>query len=342
MKAFALFALIVAAAAALCFAAPAPYPLVVNSQSSQLNPIIVYRGSPYTIRAQFVDGTTSADITGYTPFASWSSNATATGIATAGVSIVNATNGQVDLTFPATAFNFAPGRYVYEIGLSNQTVRNGVLDLRGSPYTAGATNLTFGTNLNFASFDGYTSADTYGPYAAGSNVWFRAVGSAGRYYIDASVQSSGQTNVTHNSLLGLNTGDYQHLTAAELAVATNAQGYVDGGFMANVQGAALTNSWQTDIGDAGTAYTNAWVAADAAQSAEFSNTLVAVAGDTMTGDLNGGGSHLTNWASVAITGTPSVNGTNSYWTREGPTLDGTNTIFVGQYDGTNVYLEVTF
>lgn len=156
-------------------AAPTPYPLEVNSQSLTLPAIEMYRASQRTIRITYKDGASASDITGHTPWMSWATNETATTMVTSSVSIVTATSGVADATFSAADLNYAPGRYVYHVGLTTNGIstvyRHGVMIIRGSPFTVGVDPTTFTSNINWNLFV-YSATATGGPYRAGNNITF--------------------------------------------------------------------------------------------------------------------------------------------------------------------------
>ena len=143
--------------AALAHAAPAPYPITINSRSTSTAPIEAYRSSPKTIRVSFTDGATASDITGHTVWMSWSTNAAAATAMTSTVSVVSATGGVADCTFSAAALNHAPGRYLYEVGVTTNSelrvYRQGVMLLRGSPYATGGGTQGWSAAVNI---DAYT------------------------------------------------------------------------------------------------------------------------------------------------------------------------------------------
>ena len=62
---------------AATIAAPDPYPITVNSQAETLPQLVLYRASQRTVRLTYMDGADASDITGATPWMSWSTNASA-------------------------------------------------------------------------------------------------------------------------------------------------------------------------------------------------------------------------------------------------------------------------
>lgn len=131
--------------------APAPYPVTINSRSSELPGIWAERGMQQEYALTFADGATASDLSGKTVWMSWATNATATVCTTASVSIVTATSGTATATFSASSLNYTPGRYIYEVGTAsngvNRSYGKGYLTINGSPYGSGATTINWSSNL---------------------------------------------------------------------------------------------------------------------------------------------------------------------------------------------------
>jgi hypothetical protein len=125
--------------AVVTMAAPAPYPITVNSRSQTAPPLLVYAANEAVIRASFVDGSTASDLsTNAVPFLNWATNANAQAISTSTYSVVSSTGGVVDFTFDPTALNYNPGSYIYEVGCKTTTsvvrvYRQGTFQIQGSP-----------------------------------------------------------------------------------------------------------------------------------------------------------------------------------------------------------------
>jgi hypothetical protein len=102
---------------------------------------------------------------------SWSTNASAATVSTATVAIVVATNGTATASFSASAMDYAPGRYIYEVGTSTGTVksvyRQGVLEILGSPYATGAGLAPWTTNGSASELSGCSSGAVPRP----TNTW---------------------------------------------------------------------------------------------------------------------------------------------------------------------------
>ena len=175
--------------AACAMAQPAPYPLTINSQAATAPQLDAFRASPKTVRVQFMDGTNRVDLTTLTSndvFLSWSPFSTSTTRVVASARIHNVTNGQVDFTFAVSNLNYAPGRYLYECGISNAVVRQGILVINGSPYGTGAQPISFATSVNWNAIswvnlpayitDAPADATTYGRK---SNAWVSVGGGGG-------------------------------------------------------------------------------------------------------------------------------------------------------------------
>jgi len=145
-------------------AAPPATPLTVNIASENLPQLTAYEASGRKLTVTVKNGSSAVDLTSYTPFVSWSLTDTASSTITATVAIVTATSGVFTATFDAADMNYDPGRYVYHIGLDSDTVRNGTLILKGSPYSSGADPADFGTNFNYATISEFSNTSTHGPY----------------------------------------------------------------------------------------------------------------------------------------------------------------------------------
>lgn len=154
-----LSSLVILLSACIAGAAPAPYPIDVNSRAQSAPAITCYRANSFTIRATYLDGQTASDLTGAIPFLSWATNTTAASVSTSSWAFAGSpTNGIVDFTFAPAAVNFTPGRYIYEVGVktSNNVVsvyRQGVFFIVGSPAAAGVGAVDW-TNL-----PGYISSE---------------------------------------------------------------------------------------------------------------------------------------------------------------------------------------
>lgn len=156
---------------------PAPYPIILNSQSSDRPPLQFYQANQRTIRVTFRDGTNFVNLTGATPFMTFSTNAYSAALVTSSYSVVSSATGIVDFTFSAQAFNLRGGPFVYEGGVRDSNnvpvvYGQGPLRLNPSPYLTGASPTTFGTNVNWATFTSYLNTALYGPYRAGANISF--------------------------------------------------------------------------------------------------------------------------------------------------------------------------
>ncbi|HAX91575.1 MAG TPA: hypothetical protein DCY07_05115, partial [Rhodospirillaceae bacterium] len=155
--------LVFLALAGYAVAAPAPYPINVNSRNDSAPGILAYRGNETVFRATFNDGGTASDLTNCTPFMQWSTSNTAAAASTSTWAFVgNTASGVVDFTFSPSAVNYAPGRYVYEIGVLTGTVprtyRQGVFTIQGSPMGQGVAAVNWTTNL-FLNWDSITWAN---------------------------------------------------------------------------------------------------------------------------------------------------------------------------------------
>lgn len=161
-----LSSLVILLSACIAGAAPAPYPITVNSRAQSAPAVTCYRANSFTIRATFLDGQTASDLTGAIPFLSWATNTTAASVSTSSWAFAGSpTNGIVDFTFAPAAVNFTPGRYIYEVGVktSNSVVsvyRQGIFFIVGSPTAAGVGAVDWTTSLNWDLID-WTNLPNY-------------------------------------------------------------------------------------------------------------------------------------------------------------------------------------
>ena len=152
-------AFIFTALAGLAMSAPAPYPVTVNSRAQTAPPVIAYRGNESVFRVSFVDGSTASDLTGVVPFMAWATNASATVNSTSTYAVVgSATNGVVDFTFSPASVNYAPYRYMYEVGVKStsgvpRVYRQGTFTIAGSPIGGGASAFVGTTNVSWAAYN---------------------------------------------------------------------------------------------------------------------------------------------------------------------------------------------
>lgn len=146
--------LIFAATVMMTRGAPAPYPITIDSRVLTAPDLLVYRSAQSVIRVSYADGGVKSDVTGLTPFCAWSTNSDSATARTSSWAYVVATNGTVDFTFAPSSVNYTPGRYIYQVGLTQTSgvasvYREGVFTIHGSPYASGAaigwtTNITIG------------------------------------------------------------------------------------------------------------------------------------------------------------------------------------------------------
>ena len=195
------------ALAGLSLAAPAPYPLTVNSRAQTAPPVIAYRGNESTFRVSFVDGSTASDLTGVVPFMAWATNASATVNSTSTYAVVgSATNGVVDFTFSPASVNYTPYRYMYEVGVKStsgipRVYRQGTFTIAGSPIGGGASAFVGTTNVSWAAFNwiGFPSyllvSDTNG-WETGSHAGLATTGSVDSIFGDmlAHLKDYAETN----------------------------------------------------------------------------------------------------------------------------------------------------
>lgn len=145
-------------AAVAALAAPAPFPVTVNSRAQTAPPLTVYRANESLFRVQFTDGFAGSDVSAYHPFLAWATSSTAVAVSTAAVQVVGASTGLVDFTFSPASVNFAAGRYLYEVGLRTtngvpRVYRQGAFTILGSPTGGGAGAVTWTTGVDWESIE---------------------------------------------------------------------------------------------------------------------------------------------------------------------------------------------
>ena len=126
---------------ALCFG-QAPEPLIVDSQSQTLTRKTVYQWEGKKYRVYFKDGGEATDLTALNPHVGWSTNRYVQGWYPATVTIIDASNGIVDATFPSTSF-FTPSvsdGFVYGawVGTGPTVYQQAALTVLPSPFTGGS------------------------------------------------------------------------------------------------------------------------------------------------------------------------------------------------------------
>jgi len=140
----------------LAFAqAPAPYPVLVDSQRATVPALEVFQANAITFRASFKSGNVSNGIVTESPFMYWQPfGATNATVVTANWSIVSAPSGVVDFAFTPGDLNFAAGTYSYQVGLEQsggpQVIKQGSFTIRPSQASIGAEPIAFATtNVNW-------------------------------------------------------------------------------------------------------------------------------------------------------------------------------------------------
>jgi hypothetical protein len=303
-------------AAASVFA-QAPIPLTIDSRSPTAPGIDPYQASRTQYRVTFMDGTNPVSLTSLAPWMSWSTNAYATGIATASYSIVSSASGIVDFTFSASALNptSGPGRYLYEVGLratAGITVyRQGVLTLRGSPYASGVPAATWTTNsVNWGLINWTGLPTTLAGYGIVDGVDLANLLAVSNQVVTAQADIDAHELLTGTNVHGLgsaarsNVSDFASAAQGALA-ATALQVEADTNAIAQlVTHAALSGTNAHGLGSASTASTDAFATAaqglladSALQSEADTNALARLATHSNTPAMtahSGLGSAATN------------------------------------------------
>jgi hypothetical protein len=135
--------------------APAPLPLLVDSERATVAAIEVFQANVITIRASYKSGNTANTIATETPFLYWLPfGATNSTVVTARWDIVTSNPAVVDFTFLPADLNYAPGTYAYQVGLDVDdgptVVKQGSLVIKASAASIGADPIAFAsTNVNW-------------------------------------------------------------------------------------------------------------------------------------------------------------------------------------------------
>lgn len=139
--------------------APAPYPILVDSQRDTVAALQVFQANAITFRASFKSGGTANSIVAETPFMYWQPfGATNATVVTAQWSIVSAPSGIVDFAFTPASLNYAAGTYTYQIGLDQSggplVIKQGVFKINPSAASIGAEPIVFSTtNISWGSIN---------------------------------------------------------------------------------------------------------------------------------------------------------------------------------------------
>lgn len=155
MRAVVIAAVAVLAAAASAVADP-PRAISVDYTYPTAPALQVYRANARTFTVTVKNSGTVVDLTGYTPSMWWATSNTASSYVTGTCAVVTATAGTFRCSFSSAALNYAPGTYVYGIGLTSgtyTTARMGTLVITGDPAASGATPLaTSSTNVTIGAY----------------------------------------------------------------------------------------------------------------------------------------------------------------------------------------------
>ena len=169
---------ILAAGLLLCMpghtAPPTPEDVTIDIGDATAPSITVFRANDRTYRVTLTDGTNDVDLTGTTFAMSWKQNANSTQQVVAAAVAVDLTAGIVDYTFTAADLNFKPGRYLYEVlvtdgGGSVATWNQGDFIIRPSPAATGASPTSFGNTLNWNTLTSYSGN---WPFTPGAGITF--------------------------------------------------------------------------------------------------------------------------------------------------------------------------
>ena len=148
-----LLAMIAVAACGTVRANPPATPISIDWTSGSAPGLTVYQAGPRVYDVTVRNGGTAVNLTGYTPVMYWSTSNTAASVVTGSVAIVTATSGTFRATFSASDLNYTQGAYLYGVGLTSNnytTARQGALRILYDPLAAGASAVTWSTNVNLS------------------------------------------------------------------------------------------------------------------------------------------------------------------------------------------------
>lgn len=133
-------------------AAPAPYPITVNSQVLEAPAITASEAEAKTYRVSFKDGALPSDVSVSIPSMTYAvSNISGIGYFTSSWAFVDGgTGGVVDFTFTASNMNNDPTTYVYRVGTTLSTYKIGRLTIDPNFFASGIPLPEPTTNMNWA------------------------------------------------------------------------------------------------------------------------------------------------------------------------------------------------
>ena len=269
------------------FAQVAPYPLPIDSQTAIPPDLEMFQANKRVVRITFTDGGAVLNGTNCTPFLWWSTSEHASGIVTASVVWVTASNGIADATFTPAMLNTNGQGWVYGAGVldagGNPLVyEHGSFRIRPDPFATGAGAIIWTTNtvnLSLYTFTGTMPAANISGLQVGvtgttyiAGYTYNSFVSNGVYYLGTNAPAGGggggsTGDVVLATLLATNTEN----SIRDRAYADNLTNGIIG--VATQQAAADAASRYVPLGTKIPASTNADVAA--AVSAGVSNAIVA-------------------------------------------------------------------
>jgi hypothetical protein len=250
--------------------APAPYPVLVDSQRATVPALEVFQANAVTFRASFKSGNIANAIVTESPFMYWQPyGATNATVVTANWSIVSAPSGVVDFAFTPADLNFAAGTYSYQVGLEQsggpQVIKQGSFTIRPSQASIGAAPIVFATtNINWGSIN-WTGLPAY-EYQTNT---IAQVATLNASIATASNALSGQINTASNALNDRITAVSNSLFATSVA---------------------YSNALHTQIQAVNDA--SKWSQFQATQTVNMANNSITNAGNVQAVSINGDGAAI--------------------------------------------------
>jgi hypothetical protein len=241
-------------------AAPPPYPVEIDTQSTKAPKLTVNQNNDRTFRVTFKDDDVAQDITGHTASMTYSPTVHDSVYATSTTTIVSGPLGVADFYFSAAQLNTNGSAFVYEVTLVDTdtnlvTYKQGTLVIKKSPFASGGTAVTW---VNLVNFNTLTE----------TGVIDGVVVSNGVFYGDG----AGLTNISGS-------GD----TRLDNTTATN-----------------LVNMGTFDITNAGTVTATAFVGDGSGITGISGGTDTRLDNTTATNDVNMGANNISNVANTYV------------------------------------------
>lgn len=342
------------------FAAVTPrFDLVVDtSEQSSSESLVFVQASSQNLGIQYTtNGTVAQNLTGATTVKFYYTPTNEAWLVTVTGTVENATNGQILFSFTPSNLNTNSGtsyfNWISDVtdGTNTMAYAYGRMVLQKNISAQNIPALTTNRSLVWTDYV-YTGTLLYGPYLAGTNMYFENYGTNGQVRINA---SNAVASITGSTYINITTSGTDRTISAASTLATDAEVTAASNGLVNAYTAAdtiVSNGVTVAFGSADTVVSNG--VTSAFQSADHgklnhtggSATNLSATALTMSGNINGGGNEATNFVGGTDTGdlTTYNQVTNLIVTLSPPTAltPWTNTVSAAGYDLNNVnYLRVT-